>query len=277
MQVLADLASKEASGETLRERYRLMQTGEVQRLLDEGALERLARDVPLTAPGLRALLQSAQTLLEAGRFRSAIAHLEEAAAHPDLDAERAAHCYFMLGLASHYLSGPSQSIASSRDRTRAEHAQAELERSARMPRRRAPSSRGCSRPAAARSSRGGSHRSTRPSRPTSPSSWDRPSGRASSTSHCSGGGSHRVGRRPAGAHLRLRRKRRQGDLTTVAATVVGPTVFINEGHTVQALDRFTGRNVWAKPFLDRARSAVTDRENYQPGDLSVVTVEGDYL
>src|SRR5262245_28890851 len=87
----------------LLERYMLIQTPQAETLLQDGDLERLAITRALTEPGLEAMLRLAQVDLESGRFATALAWLHEALNHPKIDDRRAAHAWFMIGLAEHDL------------------------------------------------------------------------------------------------------------------------------------------------------------------------------
>jgi tetratricopeptide (TPR) repeat protein len=98
-------------------RYQIIQSAEAQRLLDRGELRMLARTRSLTAAGLEALLQLGQRSIEDARFNAAIDWLREASTHPDLDPQRAAHCWFMIALAAHYLDEPEQ-VVEPRERLR---------------------------------------------------------------------------------------------------------------------------------------------------------------
>ncbi|MHC4990391.1 MAG: outer membrane protein assembly factor BamB family protein, partial [Planctomycetota bacterium] len=62
---------------------------------------------------------------------------------------------------------------------------------------------------------------------------------------------------------------------TSAATIAGPTVFINQGHRILALDRFTGRERWT--YLDRHRLAATGPDGDQALDMNFISVQGSSL
>ncbi|MHC5028132.1 MAG: outer membrane protein assembly factor BamB family protein, partial [Planctomycetota bacterium] len=68
--------------------------------------------------------------------------------------------------------------------------------------------------------------------------------------------------------------RYSGDLMTSAATTSDTLVFINQGHTILGIDRFTGRTRWK--HVDRGRLG-SDRQTDQTLDLNFVSVEGDDL
>ncbi|MCP3905511.1 MAG: PQQ-binding-like beta-propeller repeat protein [Planctomycetes bacterium] len=251
--------------ETLLARYRLVEEAEGQRLLDAGALRRLTATRALTEPGLEALLRTGQEDLEAARFRAALSRLDEAVAYHDLTPERAAHCWYMIGLAAHYLG-------------RADRHEAAL---ARLGELRADG-RAC-RSALEHLTAAGNG----PSVPRGVTSLERAetgdltelvaqtiwSVPLENTLHARRFGDAGAGPPSSSGFQR----RRQGALGTVFATLADSTMYVNEGHTVRALDRFTGRSVWERTYMDRPRLAVIDRDNAQPGDLNVVAVEGDVL
>ncbi len=94
---------KVSGNQRLLQRYRIAQQAEAARLLQGGRLQRLALTRSLTESGLEALLRLAQADLESARFYSALDWLWQAQGHPDLDAHRAAHCWYMIGAAASYI------------------------------------------------------------------------------------------------------------------------------------------------------------------------------
>jgi outer membrane protein assembly factor BamB len=251
--------------ETLLERYRLVEEAEAQRLLDAGALRRLAATRALTAPGLEALLRTGQEDLEGARFRAALSRLDEAVTCHELTSQRAAHCWYMIGLAAHYLG-------------RAERLDAAVEQL----RQAGSDGRPMLDALEELRDQGNGPEIERGVTSLHPADtgdltelvaqtiW---SVHLGNTLHARRYGDG-LGAPPSSSGFQ---RRQQGALGTVAATLAGSTMYVNEGHTVRALDRFTGRSVWERTYMDRPRLAVIDRDSAQPGDLSVVAVEGDVL
>jgi outer membrane protein assembly factor BamB len=245
----------------LLERYRIIESAAAQRMLEAGDLRTLAMTRSLTTAGLEAMLRLGQQAIEEARFETSRRWLDEAAEHPDLDAHRAAHCWFMIGLAGHYL-GDGESFARARaqlgllgadgaelgDRLDALHRSGEW-----------------------------------PSITVGISAMGR-----TSTDDLSDLVAEEIWSVPLNDSLLSRRfsgldrqqptrdqHRRAGDLMTAAATVAANTVYVNQGHAILALDRFTGRERWT--YLDRHRLAATSPDTDQALDMNFVTVHGDFL
>jgi outer membrane protein assembly factor BamB/elongation factor P hydroxylase len=267
--VLADLRADES----LLARYRLMQSSEARRLLETGAVGRLAETRPLTEAGLDAILRRAQSALESARFHAAVAWLEEAIDHPDLTERRAAHCWYMLGLASHYLEPETGAAATARATEAAEmltslgaegrRCLAELDR--------------------LRADGPGPERAPgrTPLDTTDATDLEDIVGQTIWSVALDQSLLNRRFGDPAGDRppptSGFERRRRRGELATVAATVAGSVVYVNEGHTIRALDRFTGRDIWERAFTDRPNQAILDRDTEEAGDMNLIAVEGDSL
>lgn len=260
----------------LLERYRTLESPQAERLLAAGQLDRLALTRPLTTPGLEAMLQLAQRELEAGRFHLARHHLRSAIEHPELAStaeaarRRAAHAWYMLGVASHYL----------RDTDQAEEAASELALIG--------DAEGLS--AHLLEELGRLRETDLPQERTSVSSldvapeadlgeliaetiwsFDLSEGLASRIETLASSGSGRYS--PRSAPLLSD----EGWTTTSAPTVVGDVVYVNQGHTITALDRFTGVRIWSHDYIDRATPMIVDNEAEPPMDVNVVAVSGDSL
>lgn len=265
------------------ERYRQSERTRAGRLLEAGSYEQLATSRPLTTPGLEALLRLAQANLERARFNAALHWLDEATGHPDLangenlPAEhdrRAAHAWHMIGLAALHQS----------DRPRVIRAIEELER---IGRRAEPLHEHLAER---------HHRTqvddhhTRPHQPrTGRSVFD----------HTFAVGleelvAEEIWSLPMNDSLAARRDRNtapdrpilgrslrasieEGHLLTTAPTVRGNVVYINQGHRVSAVDRMSGAAVWDHDFVDRQSVSVIDRDDEQPRDLNIVTLQGNAL
>ncbi len=261
LRVLAQLRADDA----LRRRYALIETPQAQRMLQTGELRRLALTRTLTEPGLDALLHLAQADLESARFYSAIDWLREAVEHPDLGGRRAAHCWLMLGLAAHYL----------RD--------GELrETSARRLDRMADGGGAFREQLRALVAAGGAPAIRRGLSPLDRAPVTDLTELVAQAIWSVDLEASLLRRRlsdpaPGDRRKALDHRRREGDLMTAAATVAGPAVYVNQGHRIIALDRFTGRAIWPKPYATEPVPAPLGRDDHQTLDLNVVAIDGDTL
>lgn len=250
------------SNPELLERYRLIEDAEAGRLLEAGRLRELALTRPLTESGLEALLRLAQSDLERGRFHATRDWLEGALKHTDLEDRRAAHAWFMWGVASHHLE----------DETAAREALSRLTELGAL--------------ASILQQRLGQVLDLKPvvhqlcgvtpfdqtqavdltelvgediwSSPLSETLFSRRAEELSSN-------------RPMMSRS-LEQNRAEGFLLTTAPTVAGDVVYVNQGHRVVALDRFSGLSVWGDDYIDRPAVAVIDRDDELVRDLNVVAV-----
>ncbi|MCI0629551.1 MAG: PQQ-binding-like beta-propeller repeat protein [Phycisphaerales bacterium] len=245
----------------LLERYRSIQTPAAERLLQSNELERLAMTRSLTAPGLEALLRLAQRELEAARFRQANWWLSQAIEHPDLDDRKAGHCHFMLGLAGHYLGEPDQvqlsleALSGLGPEAAQFHAQL-----ARLSESKATAAHG---PALSGLDRGqGSDLDDL----VAQAIWSVPLEDSLSRRRFAAIQDDPVDidRLAEGIEQRLI----DADLTTAVATVDQSTVYVNQGYTILALNRLTGRELWRYPKMNRL--GLPDRDIQNALDLNVV-------
>lgn len=256
--VLAELSADAR----LLERYCAAEAAEAQRQLEAGLLETVAQSRSLTGPGLEALLLLAQDDLESGSFYAAIGRLNEAARHTDLDARRAAHCWYMSGAASSFLG----------DRAGVEHAAAALEEMGAdgQPLLEKLTALAAIDPPVVE--RGVSSLDAAPPAElldlVSQPIWtlalpQTPLGqRLSDTPGAEIGGPRRL--------------RESGALLTAAPTVAGSRVFVSEGSTVHGLERFTGRPLWPA-YVERPAASAADQNSRQVADLNVVAAQGQTL
>jgi outer membrane protein assembly factor BamB len=247
------------------ERYRNIATAEATRLLESGELAPLARSRSLTRPGLVALLRLGQRAIEDARFEIGLAHLAEAAEHPDLVGADAAHCWSMTAMAAHFLGDARRGAAARQALVDLGDAGAamlgridELSASADRPNLR----RGVS--------------SMDPTETSDLSDlvaeeiWSVPlEDSLLSRQYANLAGPDRTN------HPSRQQRRRAGDLMTAAATVAGSTVYINQGETLLSLDRFTGRTRWS--FSARHRLASLDRDTDQTLDMNLISLSGTAL
>jgi outer membrane protein assembly factor BamB len=261
--VLDDLRANES----LLGRYRLMQTRQAQRLLEEGDLSGLAMTRPLTEPGLDATLRLAQEALESARFHAAVTRLEAAIDDPDLTGRSAAQCWFMLGLARHYLHR-DEPVALAEARLMALGAEGRqcLEELTRLIAAGAA-------PSLDRASTSLDRTATRDlDELVAQSIWSVELEDSALNRRFRDSG----GQRPARGEG-YDRLRSQGTFTTAAAAVSDALVFINEGHTIRAFDRYSGRSAWPRPFTDLPELTIPDPDNASIGDLNLIAVEGSTL
>ena len=257
--VLSDLSSNPP----LLQRYRAMEKAEAQRMLEAGELERLAITRSLTEPGLEALLRLAQEDLESARFHSANRRLAEALAHPDLIGRRAAHAWYMVGLAAHCVADLTRTkdalsaLTDLDDAGRQLHGQLQ---------------RLCQKPIASRIAEGAS--SVQPEATIEPGE---PVGQAIWTVELTDALQQRLSAGPTGTAFStgLAPGQVQGELLTASPTVAGSLAYINQGHTILALDRSTGREAWR--HVDRPPSSVIDRDTELVMDVNYIAVSGGSL
>jgi len=261
--VLEDLRANES----LLGRYRLMQTRQAQRLLDGGELSRLAMTRPLTGPGLDATLRLAQEALESARFHAAVTRLEAAIDHPDLTGRSAAQCWFMLALARHYLHR-DEPVAPAVARLKALGAEGQtcLEELTRLIAAGAG-------PSVDRAATPLDQTGTRDlDELVAQTIWSVELEDSLLSRRFRDSGGERPSRGEGYDRLR-----NQGTFNTMAAAVSDALVFVNEGHTIRALDRYSGRSAWPRPFTDLPRLTISDLDNTAVGDLNLIAVEGETL
>ena len=250
----------------LLERYRLIETAQAQRLLAAGELKRLAITRSATEPGLEALLRLGQWNFESARFRSALGWLSEAADHPDLTGDRASHCWYMIGMAAHYLgdaAGWDRAVAVLHEFA----SEAEPLRDA-MRRLSAGISKSPVEPSISILDRA---EAVQLHELVSQPIWStRLDGTPFSQRALLAGVDRSASTAPRqpgpGPGVEL----------TAAATVAGSVVYINEGRTIRAIDRFTGRSLW-RPYVDRSANSTLSRSGDRIADLNIVVTEGNTL
>ena len=250
----------------LLDRFRLSGTAEARRLLEVGQLERLARTRSITVPGLQALLRLAQDDLEHGWFHSALDRLQQAAAHPDLGGREAAHCWYMIGVAAHYLGRPAQLTLAVRTLTDL----GPLARALREQLDRLVVNVVTPGGNAGISTLDGARASDLDQLVGQPI-WsmtlsDTPLGRYAADA-------------PAGDQASLRhieQMRQSGALLTAAPTVADSSIYLNEGRTIHGVDRFTGRPLWP-PHQERLLPSAVEQGSRQIADMNIVAVRGGAL
>lgn len=250
----------------LMARYRLIETAAAQRLLDANNLIRVAQTRSLTEAGLEALLRLGQQNLESGRFHTSLRWLEEAIDHPDLDDRRGLFLWHMIGTARYFLDDEAGFEESCRIVSTFSGGDEYLNHLQLL-----------------------KHNDIGPGVPRGLSPLD-----TSSSPDLSGLIAEDIWSIPLEHSLLNRRypvnpddptlgrdvreqRRRQGVLNTSAPTIAGETVYINEGHYVHAMDRFTGRPIWDAPFTDRRQDEPDDTNVDQTQDMNIIAVEGDAL
>jgi outer membrane protein assembly factor BamB len=248
--------------ETLLTRYRLIQTPQAETLLQNGDLQRLALTRSLTEPGIEALLRLAQRDLEAARFHSCKTWLLQALEHPDLMNKRAVHCYYMFAMASHFLNDAAN-YQWAADQLKVlgadgEQFSGQLE---------ALKLDGASRPVEAfstfdQSPAGDLEDLVAQAIWTVPLKDSLMSRRFQEIEMPQ----LRQPINPAGMDRRLQ----DPEFNTAAITVKDSVAYINQGHTILALNRLTGRQFWVYSDVDPI--SLTDGERTDPLDLNVVAV-----
>ena len=251
-----------ADDQALLELYRLIQTPAAEQLLQAQDLQRLAMTRSLTEPGLEALLRLAQQDLEAARFYTALDWLEQAQRHPDLTGRRAAHCRFMTGLAWHYLNNPHE-VEAAQEALAQLGAEGEAFR-VQLERLAGNNDQPLTAPAQTPLITGVE---TDLHDLVPQSIWhvaldDSLTKRRTAAAEAD---------QPAGGADPLQQRGHDTDLTTSVPTVVGDAVYVNEGHTILAINRLTGSQIWP-PYSDVSRLSLLDTDRQDPYDLNVVAV-----
>ncbi len=255
----------------LLERYRIIQKQSAEQMLQSNDLERLAMTRSLTDAGLEALLRLAQRELEFGRFRAASTWLEQARTHPlflnpgPATARLAAHTQYMSGTAAHYLNDTAASRQAITDLSKL-GAEAEPLRTALEKLLSAPASGPASAesPAISTLDRG---RASDLNDLVAQAIWSVPLEDSLARRRAAAAQEEQ----PLGLQGGFGDPRpRDSDLTTAVPTVSGELVYINEGQTILALNRLTGRQLWA--YSNFARPSLMDRDVLGSLDPSVVAV-----
>lgn len=276
--VLASLRNDSA----LLERYRMIQKQPAEQMLkdseqptaDVALLEQLALTRSLTDAGLEALLRLAQRELESGRFRRALAHLEEARLHPELAGRRAVHTTFMYGTASFYAGDADAAEQAHQDLGRlGVEAEALWQRLGELINARQQSA--LPQTAAVTALDMGAASDLQDvvaqaiwSVPLEDSLLRRRLAMMSEDQPLS--------LAPAAAEFARRAEQeRNADALTSIPTVVGETAFINEGHTIRALNRLSGRQLWS--YANASHLSFTERDLQGSLDLSVIAMDGNTL
>lgn len=255
----------------LLERYRQIQEPHAARLFEAGDLDRLVRTRALTPSGLRGQLRLAQQHLEAGAFNTALRVLEEARTQvtgntigldPEQQQRDRRYAWYMTGVAAWYV-GNDLLAMDARANLEAEGGTAVEPFVARLSELMAEA--------------------VVDQRLRSVTSDDRfdhfdPSQLVSKPIWTIDLPDTLLGRRysdrdldtdPASPDV----ARTLGRFLTVAPTLADSTVYINEGHIVRAIDRYSHRERWR--YIERPRTAIADNDREIAGDLNTVVVTGD--
>lgn len=279
LRVLDALMSDRSHGGLL-ERHRMRELAESQRLHRAGDFDRLILTRPWTEPGLDALLRVAQKDIESARFDAAKSLLELAIRHPDLpaDSRAASYAWFMSCVAAHFTDDEAaslaaldhlQDMAAGGQRLAAELAE-QLSELLKM-----------NRPAIDRGISpldiGSMSPSVSLAELVAEEIW---SVALSDTLY-----SRRFHQNAARAQTNRGRDQARGDglLMTAAPTVVSGNgsglIYVNQGHHILALDRFTGSPMWplVGGYVERPPLTIIDREDDHARDLNVIAIEHDAL
>jgi len=248
------------------ERYRNMESTEADRLLKARKLELVARTRSLTRPGLDALLLLAQEALEEGRFYSALHWLDESARHPDLEGDHLLHALLIEGMAAHHVGRNDRAdlaqrhLAAHGEPARRFLEYLEVQRmSDRFP---APTA------------------GTTVYDTAITEELDQLVAQAIWSAELVLPASESEGPSvPGRDSMRIRQRIRPPgfDAPGATATVTDDVIYVSEGTTIRALNRFTARPIWHEPFRDPDPTFGDLRGEESPGDLSVAAVSGHTL
>ena len=269
----------------LLERYRTIQKPLAEQLLAANELEQLVMTRSLTEPGLEALLRLGQTHLEAGRFATSLSFLRQAQSHPDVQGRRAVHTLFMLGVAhaardDGYGSLPLASAALEKLKAEAARevtaeAQACVAQLEKLLSDRAngqtaahevanASTFGALLAGNAAVDFAGAHDLDDVVAQTI---WSRALDDSLARRRAVITQSDEPFATPSDT---TRRADRTADLTTAVPTVCGEMVYVNEGHTIRAINRLTGRELWK--YSNLPNTAISERDALASLDVNVVAV-----
>jgi len=246
----------------LLERYRQIEAARAEQMLKDGRVQRVAITRSLTPAGLEALLHLAQRDLESARFEASLTWLNEARRHPDLQTDHTIHIAFMAGLAAQYRGNESAyQSAVERLEQSGDRAHVFLTKLKSLAERlEAP----------------GPPRGTSLLNRTQTSALDELVGQEIWSYELTESLFRRTfdstQQQLSGEQVAGEPARRVGAYNAAAATVFEGKVFINEGHRVLCLDRFTGREIWS-----HRTDPINDHHAAVPQDLNIIAVEGQWL
>lgn len=249
------------------ERYRLLQTAEAERLAAADEFDTLVRTRFFTAPALDAVLRLTQRDLEAARFRRALDRLRDAEYHPDLTGRAQAFYWFMLSLAAHHAGDPLTATDARQQLERlgepvARTLRPELDRLLDVvaePDLEPVFGPGLTAPPPEFES---IHEQPIWSMPLEQSLVRRAFAIDPANN-------------PSRSSL-YQANRHNGGLLTAVPTLVAQTVYINEGHRVRAIDRFSQRVLWSRS-IGRSDAQPSPGDFDPPADLNTIVIEGDAL
>ena len=231
-------------------------------MLQNGDLERLAITRSLTAPGLEALLRLGQRELESARFHNALDWLMQALEHPDLSGQRAAHCSFMIAMAAHYSGDPAQFEAASTWLSELGSDGEEFLASLRnLADQQLPAHE-----QAISTLDDGETSDLHDLVPQAIWSFELKDSLLRRRFMATEVGEND----DREMNMQLERRIQESEFTTAAITIVGPVAYLNEGHTILALNRLTGRQLWSYPDVDPI--SLVDLERTDALDMNVIDV-----
>jgi outer membrane protein assembly factor BamB len=236
---------------------------EAERLIEQGRIDEVIRSRSLTAAGARALILAAQDALEHGRFLRARLLLKEACGHALLTDADAAHAWSMSALAAHF-AGRENDVAQARRQLSSLRALDHLVALDEVLAQPAPAPAAVSVDALA----SGLVLSD-------PDIADHPMWAAQTPDSLF----ERLMTPPLTPSREYdaarARRMKLGHLNAALTACAGARVYVNEGHTVSAFERDTGRALWRRTLRD---STTMDNVDNEPvGDLNAVAVRGSHL
>lgn len=253
--------------ETLRDRFRLIASAEADRMLEARQLRDVIRTRLLTQAGLEATLRLAQHEIEQAHFQSALNLLEPAQVHPDLRDRRLAQYWLLRGYAAHRVNDSELLATALRtlegiDAPFTPDYTAELERLISVNPGEGP------------------RLGETPLQPGPAVDFEAMLGRPIWVAPLDESAAARLQRDfntdPSANRSTLSSSIEDGSMLAVLPTSAGNTVYINEGHRIRALDRFSQRELWTRSF-GRSGLNVSGRGGPVINDMNVVTVHGDSL
>ena len=237
------------------ERYQQAQSGQAQRELDAGSLELVAIKRPMTSAGLEAMLRLAESAVDRGAFDSARYWLDQSQSHPNQTDRTIRHAAYLLGVAARFQSDTE--VLQNVIKTLQTDPEATPLRNALINLKNEPLKQSVSMSSSPLEQNTSGDMDALVGMPM----WSFPLIES-------------LYQRRKATSNRRSNERQKVQANTVAPTVHGELVLINQGKIIQALNRFNGEEVWR--FRNDSNRSIANASE-APLDLNAIAVEGSSL
>ena len=237
------------------ERYQQTQSGQAQRELDAGSLELVAIRRPMTSAGLEAMLRLAESAIDHGAFDSARYWLDQSESHPNQTDRTIRHAAYLLGVAARFQSD-TEVLENVIEKLQTDPEATPL-RNALINLKNEPLKQSVSISSSPLEQNTSGDMNALVGMPM----WSFPLIES-------------LYQRRKGTSNRRSNERQKIQTNTVAPTVHGELVLINQGTIIQALNRFNGEEVWR--FRNDSNRSIASASD-APLDLNAIAVEGSSL